>query len=378
MKTFQRLQQLKSRRFPKTRKELLTRFGMADIVLCPKAEPESRWSLFSWSPGTLLKATVSEKRLLGRFLNFTDEAHHAKPTAQLGRVDIGNDRHINTLTIKSTRPESEGPAKNLVITHGYGAGLGFFYRNYAQMAESGYNIYAVDWLGMANSSRPPFPKDKRDATEDESVQQAEEFFVESLEDWRVKMGLDKMVLFGHSLGGYLSTCYALKHPEAVEKLLLISPAGVPSPPPPVEPPMASSSFANMITSLFQKGYTPMSIIRGIGPFGPSLVRRYTSRRFAHLDPQELNDLDSYLFNISAQSGSGEYALSRLLLPVYQILPSEHSPVAHYTTVFGSSRSQLRWSTATRTGWISGMDCMLRPTCTRRVSRLSKMPAIICT
>ena len=27
------------------------------------------------------------------------------------------------------------------------------------------------------------------------------------------MGLGKFILLGHSLGGYLSACYALKHPE---------------------------------------------------------------------------------------------------------------------------------------------------------------------
>eukprot|EP00983_Pelagomonas_calceolata_P013496 431739-Pelagomonas_calceolata.AAC.2 len=35
-----------------------------------------------------------------------------------------------------------------------------------------------------------------------------------------------MVLVGHSLGGYLSACYALKYPEHVEHLILVCPAGV--------------------------------------------------------------------------------------------------------------------------------------------------------
>jgi cardiolipin-specific phospholipase len=64
-------------------------------------------------------------------------------------VSIGTDTFINTLVIK--QPETYTKRKNLVIAHGYGAGLGFFFRNYAALTKSGYNIYSIDWLGMANS-----------------------------------------------------------------------------------------------------------------------------------------------------------------------------------------------------------------------------------
>lgn len=44
------------------------------------------------------------------------------------------------------------------------------------------------------------------------------------------MKLEKIVLVGHSLGGFLSACYALKYPERVEKLILVSPVGLPEKP----------------------------------------------------------------------------------------------------------------------------------------------------
>lgn len=46
-----------------------------------------------------------------------------------------------------------------------------------------------------------------------------------IEAWRVEMKLEKFVLLGHSLGGYLSTAYTLRYPEAVQHLVLADPWG---------------------------------------------------------------------------------------------------------------------------------------------------------
>ena len=55
---------------------------------------------------------------------------------------------------------------------------------------------------------------------------AENFFITALDKWREKMGLEKVVLMGHSMGGYLAATYALQHPERVQHLILVCPAGV--------------------------------------------------------------------------------------------------------------------------------------------------------
>lgn len=59
-----------------------------------------------------------------------------------------------------------------------------------------------------------------------SREQAERFFIDALAEWRQQMGIDKMILMGHSLGGYLAASYALQHPDHVEHLIMVCPAGM--------------------------------------------------------------------------------------------------------------------------------------------------------
>jgi cardiolipin-specific phospholipase len=150
--------------------------------------------------------------------------------AHSSRIDLTTPKHyINTLTLQPTLPSPSAPPPVCVV-HGYGAGLGFFFQNFPTLAKwagkRGTNVYALDWLGMGRSARVPFViKAKREDIEGR-VTEAESFFIDSLEEWRLKMGLEKMTLVGHSLGAYFSVVYALRYPARVSKLILLSPAGV--------------------------------------------------------------------------------------------------------------------------------------------------------
>lgn len=87
----------------------------------------------------------------------------------------------------------------------------------------GRKAYALDWLGMGRSSRPD-PKELhsgKKATTEQRVEKAERFFTDSLEQWREEQGIDQMTLIGHSLGGYLSTVYALQYPVSLELGVLV-------------------------------------------------------------------------------------------------------------------------------------------------------------
>ncbi|PHZ09475.1 alpha/beta-hydrolase [Rhizopus microsporus ATCC 52813] len=310
-------------------------------------------------------ALDDEKKKLINTLYITQQPNQDAPY----RFEPGH-----TADLESIIKQDDKDTKNLVMCHGYGAGLGFFYRNYQQLSQvPGWRIFSIDWLGMGNSSRPKWTIARKSSqTWDDVVDTVEDHFVESLEDWRNKVGINKMTLCGHSMGGYFATCYALKYPERVEKLILVSPgtlidihpiislftflclAGIPIPPPeavtkpnknPQEtvqqeadeigaayqaetaaveniakqqgvpnnknPPRRIPAWA---TYLWNNNITPMSIIRMTGPFGARLVHNYTSRRFAHLTEAEQHDFYDYLYNITSSTGSGEFALAAILAP----------------------------------------------------------------
>lgn len=135
---------------------------------------------------------------------------------------------LNVLEIGKPEEQGAESEEKIVLLHGYGAGTGFFFQNIAGLASRpNSRLYAIDWLGMGRSSRPSYHVPASAIKSDlERVKAAEGFFVDSLEEWRKKAGIEKMTLVGHSLGGYLSVAFALRHPNRVSRLVLVSPAGV--------------------------------------------------------------------------------------------------------------------------------------------------------
>lgn len=47
----------------------------------------------------------------------------------------------------------------------------------------------------------------------------------------------------------------------------------------------------------------------MGPWGPMMVGRYSSRRFAAQAEEDVRDLHSYIWNTSVMKGSGEFCIS---------------------------------------------------------------------
>jgi cardiolipin-specific phospholipase len=260
----------------------------------------------------------------------------------------GKNRALNEICVERQGEEVE---ETLVMVHGYGAGLGFFYKNLEPVTRTpGLKLYALDMLGMGNSSRPPFKIHARD--KEEKVKEAENWFIDALEEWRKARKIERFTLLGHSLGGYLAVSYAIKYPGHLKKLILASPVGIPEDPyavnaklpepdestlqneftqdqqsltqgrrTPPTPPNGDQTAAapkrplpSWLVWLWDANISPFSIVRMAGPFGPRFVSGWSSRRFNHLPADEAQALHDYSFSIFKQRGSGEYALAYILAP----------------------------------------------------------------
>ncbi|KAL8985382.1 MAG: hypothetical protein Q9177_004452 [Variospora cf. flavescens] len=283
----------------------------------------------------------------------------------------GKNRALNEFSVERLE---EAQDQNLVMLHGYGAGLGFFYRNFEGLSRvPGWKIYALDLLGMGRSSRPPFRVHCKDRQK--SITEAENWFVDAIEDWRVQKNIDQFTLLGHSLGGYMAVAYSLKYPGHLNKLILASPVGIPEDPYAINAAMPEPSDSTLpnefsqdqqvtvgqsnaeiseaakstgdknnflnarskaeksaaddgektpaaprkplpkwFTYLWDANISPFSIVRWSGPLGPRFVSGWTSRRFSHLPPDEAQALHTYAYSLFKQRGSGEYALAYILAP----------------------------------------------------------------
>uniref|UniRef100_M8BWY1 AB hydrolase-1 domain-containing protein n=1 Tax=Aegilops tauschii TaxID=37682 RepID=M8BWY1_AEGTA len=187
---------------------------MANAEEAPTAVAGScRWPSalrWSWIPTSADGIVAAEKRLLSLVkTGYVQEKVNIgfAPTGSKARWFRSSEepRFINTVTFGSSKEN----APTLVMVHGYGASHGLFFRNYDALA-SRFRVIAIDQLGWGGSSRPDFIC--------KSIE-------DSFEEWRKAKNLNNFILLGHSLGGYVAAKYALQHPEHVQHLILVGPAG---------------------------------------------------------------------------------------------------------------------------------------------------------
>ncbi|EGC32826.1 hypothetical protein DICPUDRAFT_49330 [Dictyostelium purpureum] len=217
-------------------------------------------------------------------------------------IDIGNGQVINTIKIGDK-------GEPIVLVHGFGAGIGLWCCNLDFLSKY-YTVYAIDLIGFGRSSRP-------DPEQIKTLDEAENTWTESINEWSKKVGLDKFHLVGHSLGGYVSACYALKYPNKVNTLLLCDPWGLPARPIDFE---ENLTMPKRLISKYLSIDASLSIVRKMGPKLVSKFRRDLLMKFQHVFPIEPTDnteniISDYIYHSnSLEPASGEHLFRMVSLP----------------------------------------------------------------
>lgn len=110
-----------------------------------------------------------------------------------------------------------GTGEAVVFLHGSGpgaSGYSNFKGNYPVFAKNGFRAIVPDLPGFGLSSKP------------EDAAYILDFFVEAVHGLVTKLGFDRCILLGNSLGGAIALKYTLDHPDIVSKLILMAPGGL--------------------------------------------------------------------------------------------------------------------------------------------------------
>ncbi|XP_065184914.1 (Lyso)-N-acylphosphatidylethanolamine lipase-like isoform X1 [Sycon ciliatum] len=223
-----------------------------------------------------------------------------KSDVEVSFVELDNGHRVRTMVVNRGQFPDKEP---LVLVHGFAAAIGTWAKNIDELAEK-RTVYALDQVGFGRSDRPEF------STEPD---EAEEQFVENLEQWRAKMELDSFILLGHSLGGFISLSYTFKYPGFVKHLILADPWGM------AVRPVEGTEFERTYPirykffSFVGARVSPLGILRAAGPFGPGLMQRARpdlQRVFSDLYPD--TTMLEYMYHCNAQQPSGELAMKSLM------------------------------------------------------------------
>lgn len=247
------------------------------------------WLQWSSTSSTMLRA--AEKKILSCL-----KSGYRGWYVDIGPV-VGTADKIWTISLNH-----ESTRTPIVLLHGLGAGVALWCLNLDSLAAT-RPVYAIDILGFGRSSRPKFSSD---------ALVAERQLVNSVEEWRREMRLDKIILLGHSLGGFLASSYAIHYPDRVKHLILADPWGFPERPADIVQKYNLPFWIRAIVFVTQP-FNPFWPVRVAGPFGqwviektrPDIIKKFSA--FVS-DPDVI---PQYLYQCNSQNPTGEAAFHAL-------------------------------------------------------------------
>ncbi|XP_064633589.1 (Lyso)-N-acylphosphatidylethanolamine lipase-like isoform X2 [Lineus longissimus] len=252
-----------------------------------------RWLRWRRCPKSMSALERDEQKLFSNLKTKTYCTH----------VNVGEEHRIRTL--RTTPPNERVKTANpipIVCLHGMGAAIGFWALNIDDLARH-RPFFAMDLLGFGNSSRSSFPDDPNEA---------EQQFIDTIEDWCEELGLKQFILLGHSFGGYLATAFSIKYPRRIKRLILVDPWGFPRKPDNLEERYNINPVKRAVLKIMLK-FSPLAAMRALGPLGPCLMKKVRpDLKLKFQSVVEGDVLYQYIYHCNSKTpASGEYAFMKI-------------------------------------------------------------------
>lgn len=111
-------------------------------------------------------------------------------------------------------PSSQPNGRTAVLMHGKNFCGATWQRTISDLAAAGYRVIVPDQVGFCASSKP------------RGYQFSFQQLATNTKSLLARLGVDRAIIVGHSMGGMLATRFALSYPQSVERLVLVNPLGL--------------------------------------------------------------------------------------------------------------------------------------------------------
>ncbi|XP_003744152.1 1-acylglycerol-3-phosphate O-acyltransferase ABHD5 [Galendromus occidentalis] len=250
-----------------------------------------------WIPSSRKHLAEAEDRLM----SYIDKPY-ASWYVDIGRMGNSSDT-CRIYTMRMLSDDKTAKRLPLVLLHGLGCGAPMWILNLPELSKT-RDVYAIDLLGFGRSSRPDLSAD---------AWLAEMQMVFSIEEWRRHIGLERFVLTGHSLGGFLASSYAIKHPTRVAHLILEDPWGLPEFNPDRPLGKRMPSWGKIVQSTLNH-MNVLASVRMLGPLGPKVMEISLASGAEQYFKDVVSDrtvVPNYIYHCNARKPSGEALFKNL-------------------------------------------------------------------
>lgn len=128
-------------------------------------------------------------------------------------IDLKSQDNNLKMAYMDVQPQKAN-GKTVLLLHGKNFNGAYWERTAKDLSEKGFRVIIPDQIGFGKSSKP------------HSYQFSFSQLAENTKAIMDKLGIDKTVVLGHSMGGMIAARFVLLYPERVQKLILENPIGL--------------------------------------------------------------------------------------------------------------------------------------------------------